>query len=772
MPYAVGYASGRGKCNNKKGKAKGDFPLSNSLVRQVQSLLIHAARLIYWTQQAVKHRKHWECITETQEKNLRKRFNIENVNDLAGYADLKDVDKARVDALLGICIVRPPESEETSDPSENSKKVRMPKAALPGTNLILHVQDASSTGTKGTGSKATPISKSDPAPVPSASTSASTGKNPQSGSVPRPKPKPKVDLPQPGKSTPSEDLKELGNMHFRNGSYEIAIDMYTQAIALKPDSTYYTNRAAAYMELKRFQWVLDDCEAAILLQGQAPSSKTLARLARCHLILGDPEAALKFAQAAIDSDPISSAHPALLTKASAEQMKQNLHQSRRAWGEKRWSDAKNSLDEAVALCEGDYPSQWWVWEIEIEMARSNWDEALTLVEKVEKLYPDSVKVQVASAQVSLFTGRLASCYVYLRSALQKDPENLRAAALLQRLKAIDQAQQEGDRLSATFASVKYTEVFSVVRCLEEEGHGGHLRFNLLARRADAYIQQKSLNLARADCRAAMSIPNHPPPLKVWNILAKCHIALGNPRAALQVIEPAVELNRRDIGILITKSSAEKMKASLQLSREAWAKKDWLKAKDTLARAEAECTGDCLLQWWIWKVEMAMAMMDWEEAVHMGGTAIQLFSDSPDAFAILGLALMLSDKLDFCSESLQSALFLDLDHPLAFNTLCRVREIKRLREEGNQAFRFGRYPEAIQRYTETLNIIGNNDEEGGGGYIRGALLSNRAVALLKIKRHARALADIKASLELQPTSFKTVAFRRLFGISIPAAVTWR
>ncbi|KAG9006466.1 hypothetical protein FRB93_008594 [Tulasnella sp. JGI-2019a] len=768
MPYAIGYASGRPMKCNKNGKSckvKDRAPTGVIKRGELQfgiSFEVNGTQLYTW--------KHWECIGQIQETNVRRRFGIGNVDELEGYSGLNDVDKARVDAMLGI--VRPPPTAQpnttpgTSKKAKKAKNTPASKAAPPlgpaaNTNPRAkgapQPPNANATGAKGKGPK--PKSTPAPAPAPTAapppasSSSSSQGQDHQSKS----KPKPKVEPPQPGKSTPSEDLKELGNMHFRNGSYETAIDFYGQAIAIKPDPTYYTNRAAAHMALKRFQLASDDCKVAMLLQDQAPSSKTLGRLAKCHLALGDPDAAMKVAQAAIDCDSLSGTHPALSTKVSAEEMKQHLDQSRDAWGEKRWSDAKDSLENAATLCEGDCPPQWWVWEIEIEMARSNWDEAIDIAEKAEKLHLSSVDIQVASAQVLLLTGRLALCFASLRSALRKDPEHTRAAELLRRLKTIDQAQQEGDRLgSATsFASAKYTEALNVLGCLDEEGHGGHLRFNLLVSRADAYVHQKSFDLARADCQAAMSIPNHPSPLKVLNNLAKCHIALGDPTAALQALTPAFELDPRNAVILATKSSAETMETALRLSREAWVKQDWLEAKNALARAEAECTGDCLLEWWIWKVEIAIAMRALEEAVRIAENVIELFPGSAHAFAILGLALMLSNKLDFCSEALQFAVCLDPEHTLASETSRRVGDIEKLKEAGNQAFKFGKYPEAIQRYTETLEIIGSSDEESGGGYLRAVILSNRATALLKIERHARALTDIKASLELQPTSFKAL-----------------
>lgn len=204
-----------------------------------------------------------------------------------------------------------------------------------------------------------------------------------------------------GRAEPTNDpeqLKEQGNFYFKDKDFDIAIDLYTQAIgtwclfvvscviclqrtvasvvfplAQRADPTYYTNRAAAQMSLKRFKLALEDCNAAMALQSESPSSKTLARTAKCHVALGDPSSAQRYAQQALDLDPGNKA--VFATKAMADQMQSYLDRSRKAYERKDWREAKWSLEQAMAACEGDYPMQWRVWRIEMEIARKNWDDA-------------------------------------------------------------------------------------------------------------------------------------------------------------------------------------------------------------------------------------------------------------------------------------------------------------------------------------------------------------------------------------------------------------
>ncbi|KAJ4846805.1 Outer envelope protein 64, mitochondrial [Turnera subulata] len=64
----------------------------------------------------------------------------------------------------------------------------------------------------------------------------------------------------------SELLKEKGNAAFKGKQWNKAVTYYTEAVKLNgKNATYYSNRAAAYLELGCFQQAEDDCSKAISL---------------------------------------------------------------------------------------------------------------------------------------------------------------------------------------------------------------------------------------------------------------------------------------------------------------------------------------------------------------------------------------------------------------------------------------------------------------------------------------------------------------------------
>jgi stress-induced-phosphoprotein 1 len=63
------------------------------------------------------------------------------------------------------------------------------------------------------------------------------------------------------------EAKDKGNKFFSAKQYDQAIDWYTKAIGYDPnDSTFYSNRSAAYLGLRKFNEALADGEKCISLQ--------------------------------------------------------------------------------------------------------------------------------------------------------------------------------------------------------------------------------------------------------------------------------------------------------------------------------------------------------------------------------------------------------------------------------------------------------------------------------------------------------------------------
>lgn len=86
-------------------------------------------------------------------------------------------------------------------------------------------------------------------------------------------------------------------------------------------------------------------------------------------------------------------------------------------------------------------------------------------------------------------------------------------------------------------------------------------------------------------------------------------------------------------------------------------------------------------------------------------AVKLEPNSPDVLALRGLVLFLTAKLPQALNYLQSALRLDPGHEPTQKLRKRVKDVERLKDEGNIAFKMSNLEEAVEKYTEALDVRG-------------------------------------------------------------------
>jgi DnaJ homolog subfamily C member 7 len=86
-------------------------------------------------------------------------------------------------------------------------------------------------------------------------------------------------------------------------------------------------------------------------------------------------------------------------------------------------------------------------------------------------------------------------------------------------------------------------------------------------------------------------------------------------------------------------------------------------------------------------------------------AMRLEPNSPEVLALRGLVLFLGARLPQALQHASSALRLDPEHDLAQKLRKRVKDVERLKDDGNMAFKTGRLEEALDKYTEALEVNG-------------------------------------------------------------------
>lgn len=281
----------------------------------------------------------------------------------------------------------------------------------------------------------------------------------------------------------------------------------------------------------------------------------------------------------------------------------------------------------------------------------------------------------------------------------------------------------------------------------------------LTNRAAAYMAQKAFQAALSDCQAASLLQTTSPSARTLMRLARCHMALGNPAAAVTALQTALRLEPDNGPAREQQAAARKMLADMRATEDAMRGGDWQHAEAALERACAACEGEPLpIAWRLWRVRIALARKQYQTAEAGALEMVRADPHAPEPLALRALVLFTAGQLPEARQHAQMALRADPEHKQAGTLFRRARDVETAKEEGNTAFKAGNTRAAVERYSAALTLVGQHDEEGGGGLLRATLLANRAAAFLKNNKTNKAIRDADQSIALSPQYWKALRTR--------------
>jgi DnaJ family protein C protein 7 len=132
-----------------------------------------------------------------------------------------------------------------------------------------------------------------------------------------------------------------------------------------------------------------------------------------------------------------------------------------------------------------------------------------------------------------------------------------------------------------------------------------------------------------------------------------------------------------------------------------------------------------------------------EAQNMAMSLLRNNNQDPDALVLRGRILYAQGENDKAIQHFRSALSCDPDFKDAVKNLRMVQKLERMKEEGNAAFKSGKFQEAIDTYGKALEVDPANK------LTNSKILQNRALCHSRQKSWTAAIADCDKALELDP-----------------------
>lgn len=252
--------------------------------------------------------------------------------------------------------------------------------------------------------------------------------------------------------------------------------------------------------------------------------------------------------------------------------------------------------------------------------------------------------------------------------------------------------------------------------------------------------------ALEDCKLADDL--EPNSAKILHRMAKIYTSLGRPEEALDTlnrIDPPA--SQKD------KQPAVAMQTHIQ------------QAQDTL---ESGTSGSMAIHA-IEQAEKGLAsgvqpprkwrLLRGEAYLKMGGVnslgdaqnvAMSLLRSNnadPEALVLRGRALYGQGENEKAIQHFRQALSYDPDMKAAVKYMRMVQKLDRMKEEGNSHFKAGRYTEAVETYTNALEV-----DKGNKG-TNSKILNNRAMCYSRLKKYDSAIEDCDNAIKLDPSYTK-------------------
>ncbi len=361
----------------------------------------------------------------------------------------------------------------------------------------------------------------------------------------------------------AEALKAKGNAAFRGSRWAEAIEKYTEAIELDPtNAIYYSNRAAAYMSLKKYQLALADCEESNKLQGSTVA-KTLVRTARCHFHLGRTAQAQAILDKIINggrSSSLSSTSSGTpnftkedITSASqllaqVKQLQGHLSQYESHQAQQKWAQAELALSHAILLVGGQgasIPRAWRINKAELLLQKGQLEAAHLIVTELLQAGAEDSEALVLRARVLFAQGELGKCRTDAQAVLQLDTSSATAdvaRALMNETLYLEVIKADGNAAFTAglfeAAIAHWSEALLVAdEYAESDGPLTAFRAALYSNRATAKVKLKQWAEVLRDCDAALAL--QPAYVKALKTRARALGELGRYEEAVRDFTQAV-----------------------------------------------------------------------------------------------------------------------------------------------------------------------------------------------------------------------------------------
>jgi DnaJ family protein C protein 7 len=331
----------------------------------------------------------------------------------------------------------------------------------------------------------------------------------------------------------AELKKESGNQLYKTKNYRQAIQLYTDAIELCPDSAaYYGNRSACYMMLHQYKDALEDARKAVALDSNFV--KGYIRIAKCCLALGDLSAADNAVSIVRELTPNNSA--VLPEVQKLEVVRRFDEEGNKAYQKQDYRNVVFCMDRILdqVPC-----TRFKLKKAECLALLGRYQEAQEIANDilhVDKQNADAVYVR---GMCLYYQDNVEQAFCHFQHVLRLAPDHQKAVDIYKRAKTLKQKKEGGNE---AFKVGRLSEAYNLyTEALKIDPNNKSINAKLFFNRATVSSKLGHLNEAVADCSSALELDENY--LKALLRRAKCYMELSNFDEAVRDYEKASKMDK-------------------------------------------------------------------------------------------------------------------------------------------------------------------------------------------------------------------------------------
>lgn len=267
-------------------------------------------------------------------------------------------------------------------------------------------------------------------------------------------------------------------------------------------------------------------------------------------------------------------------------------------------------------------------------------------------------------------------------------------------------------------------------------------------RSAAYLALGKHKDAVEDARMATSIDENY--IKGYIREGKGYLGLGDFESALRLFKKVQELQPGSTSVDVDIQNANAVKHFFESAQKCYESKDYRKILYLMNNALSH-SPSCI-RFTLLKAECLALLGRYQEAQELANEIVVKDQTNSDALYVRGLCLYYQDNVEKAFQHFQRVLQYSPDHEKAKVFYKKAKMLQSKKEQGNAAFKEGKWQEAYDLYSEALAIDSNNKS------INAILHYNRATTCAKLNKLDECIEECTKAIDLDDTYIKAYSRR--------------